>query len=149
VTEAATQARDVPGLGVALGAAIVVAGLLNTAGVFSEDAIHWKNWALGFAFVAIAAAVVFGLFVRRARVNPNRAWITGLVFAVLGVLTVVAFWSGLPPVFGTAGMYLGIVSFRLGTTTTANRAGAVVAVIGAAALVIDVFMFATDIATRV
>jgi hypothetical protein len=71
------------------------------------------------------------------------------MFAVLGVLTVVAFWSELPPVFGAAGIYLGVVSFRLGTTPTANRAGLIVAVIGGAGVIIDAFMYATDIATRV
>lgn len=149
MTELATQSREVPGLAFAIGAAIAVSGLLNTAGVFTEDAIHWANWLLGFAFIGISAVIVFGWFVRRAIAKPDRAWRAGLVFGLLGLLTVVAFWSGLPPVFAVAGIYLGTVSLRNGTTSTARLVGGGIVALGAIALVLDVVLYASDIATRV
>jgi hypothetical protein len=39
-----------PQLGVFVAVAIIVATALNTLGVFTEDAIHWTNWLIGFAF---------------------------------------------------------------------------------------------------
>jgi hypothetical protein len=142
------ESRQVPRLGVVVGGAIVVAALLNTAGVFSEDVIHWVNWMLGFAFIAASAAIVFGLFVRLAGQKPASAWRAGLLLALLGLLTIPAFWSGLPPIFAFAGMYLGGVSRMEGGTRLARRAGIVALVVGALALVLDVVFYVGDIATR-
>lgn len=149
VTHVATELRQVPRLGPALGAAVAISALLNTAGVFSEEAIHWANWMLGFAFIIVSAAIVFGVFVRRAQRSPARAWRTGLVFGLLGLLTVVAFWSGLPPVFAVAAMYLGSISYMRGERQRAKRAGMIALSVGALALVLDVVFYAADIATRV
>jgi hypothetical protein len=148
VTGLATESRQVPRLGVVVGAAIVVTALLNTAGVFSEDAIHWANWLLGFAFMAVSAAIVFGVFVRRAERKPAKAWRAGVLFALLGLLTLAAYWSGLPPIFAFAGMYLGVVAYVQGGTLVAKRAGLVSLAVGALALVLDVVLYSGDIATR-
>jgi hypothetical protein len=149
VTALESGTRQAPQLGVVTGVAIALAAVLNTAGVFSEDVIHWANWLFGFTLIALAAALVFGWFVRRASRRPNKAWRTGLVFALLGLLTVVAFWSGLPPIFAFAGIYLGVVSYRHGETMTARGAGIGVVALGAVALVLDVGFYISDIATRV
>ena len=138
-----------PRLGIVAGIAVAAALALNTLGVFTEDAIHWANWLIVFGIVAVAAAVVFGWFVRRASGSATKAWLTGLVLAVLGLLTVGAFWSGLPPIFAGAALYLGYVAFRHGVTTTARRAGIVTIVLGALVLALDVVFYATDIATRI
>ena len=142
------QTHGAPRLAIVAGAAIVVASVLNTVGVFSEVAIHWTNWLVSFAIVAVAAVIVFGWFVRRAIRRPATAWRAGLVFSVLGLLTVVAFWSGLPPIFAAAGMYLGFTSYRDSTTRTARRAGIGVLTLGAVALALDVVFYASDVATR-
>ena len=87
----ARATRGLPRLGVFAPVAIIFASVLNTLGVFTEDAIHWTNWLIAFASIALAAVIVFGWFVRRAARNERKAWRAGLVFGVLGVLTVAAF----------------------------------------------------------
>ena len=141
--------RALPRLAVvAAAAAIIFASGLNTLGVFTEDAIHWTNWLIGFASIALAAAIVFGWFVRRATRNEGKAWRAGLVFGVLGVLTVAAFWSGLPPIFGVAAIYLGAVAYRGGTDGTARWAAVGAMSLGSLALVLDVIAYGSDIASR-
>ena len=141
--EAATavQVERRPTLVEAAAIAVAISTLLNALGVFTEDAIHWLNLVIGFLIAAVAAAVVFGWFVRRACRPGARAWPTALVFAVLALITVPAFWSGLPPVFAVAAIYLG--------RRAANRAGLAAIVVGALALLADVGAYATDIAGRV
>ena len=148
-TAVAPTTRGLPRLGVFAGVAIIFASVLNTLGVFTEDAIHWTNWLIGFASIALAAAIVFGWFVRRAARNERKAWRTGLVFGVLGVLTVAAFWSGLPPIFGVAAIYLGAVAYRGETDGTARWAAVGAMSLGSLALVLDVIAYGSDIASRV
>lgn len=148
-TAVAPTTRGLPRLGVVAGVAIIFASVLNTLGVFTEDAIHWTNWLIGFASIALAAAVVFGWFVRRAARNEGKAWRAGLVFGVLGVLTVAAFWSGLPPIFGVAAIYLGAVAYRGGSDRTARWAAVGAMSLGSLALVFDVIAYGSDIASRV
>jgi hypothetical protein len=121
--------------------AVAISTALNVAGVFTEEAIHWLNLLIGFLIAAAAAFIVFGLFVRRACRAGARVWPTALVLAVLGLITVPAFWSGLPPILAVAAIYLG--------RRAASRAGVAAIVIGVLALVGDVGAYATDIAGRV
>jgi hypothetical protein len=46
--------------------AVAVSTVLNALGVFTEEAIHWLNLFIGFLTATVAAAIVFGWFVRRA-----------------------------------------------------------------------------------
>jgi hypothetical protein len=124
--------------------AVAVSTVLNALGVFTEEAIHWLNLFIGFLTATVAAAIVFGRFVRRACRPDARAWPTAVVFAVLALITVPAFWSGLPPVFAVAAMYLGRRA-----QTVARRGGLAAIVVGALALVLDVAAYASDIASRV
>jgi hypothetical protein len=137
----AVQVERRPTLVEAAVIAVAISTLLNALGVFTEDAIHWLNLVIGFLIAAVAAAVVFGWFVRRACRPGARAWPTALVFAVLALITVPAFWSGLPPVFAVAAIYLG--------RRAVNRAGLAATVVGAVALLADAGAYATDIAGRV
>jgi small-conductance mechanosensitive channel len=120
---------------------VAISTVLNAPGVFTEDAIHWLNLVIGFVIAAVAAAIVFGWFVRRACRPGARAWPTALVFAVLALITVPAFWSGLPPVFAVAAIYLG--------RRSASHAGLAAIVLGVLAVAGDVGAYATDIAGRV
>lgn len=149
MTEATFRARAFPSVALAAGATFVVAGVLNTAGVFSEVAIHWTNWLIGFAFAAVAIAIVFGVFVRRASRSPDRAWRTGLVLGVLGVLTVWAYWSGLPPIFGFGAIYLGLLCRQEAASSKARRLGVGSALLGIFGLTLYVVIYVGDIATRV
>jgi hypothetical protein len=125
-------------------AAVVLSTTLNAIGVFTEEDIHWLNLLIGFGVALAGAVLVFGWFARRAARRPERAWRTGLACAVVGLLLVAAFWSGLPPVFGAASVYLGVIARRSGATTWGSAA----IVLGALALAADVTAYATDVASR-
>jgi len=86
----------------------------------------------------VVAAVLFLVVVPRAS-RANRPAVVGLVCSILGLLLVVAFWSGLPIVLGTAGALLG----RVERTTGRGLALAAV-IIGAAAIVLDLLGFLVD-----
>ena len=58
------------------------------------------------AIIAVAGAVVFGLIVPRG-LQREASGATALVLSVLGLLTVAAFWSGLPPILAGGGALLG------------------------------------------
>ena len=90
--------------------------------------------------------LVFGVFVRRAARRPPRAAWWGVGFGVLGLVTVPAFWSGLPPVFGVAAIFLGRVAWT--RAEPRPRAGLAAVVIGVTAILADVFAYATDVASR-
>lgn len=85
----------------------------------------------------VAAALFFFVVPRASR--SNRPAVAGLVCSILGVLLVVAFWSGLPIVLGTAGALLG----RMERTTRRGLALAAV-FIGVAAVVLDLIGFLAD-----
>jgi hypothetical protein len=130
-----------------LGAAIAAVALsttLNAIGVFTEEEIHWLNLLIGFGVALAGAALVFGLFARRAARRPERAWRTGLTCGVIGLLLVAAFWSGLPPVFGVASVYLGVIARRSSAITWGSAA----IVLGTLAVAADVAAYATDVASR-
>ena len=129
-------------------AAVLVSTILNAAGVFSEDEIHWLNLLLGFMFALVGALIVFGWFARRAERRPSSAWVTGLACAVLGLLLVVAFWSGLPPVLGLAGAYLGYVSYSSGLPRWPRWAGVAAMITGGLAVAADIAVYIGDVASR-
>lgn len=86
-------------------------------GLDSEQGIAGLLWIAGF--VALGVGVVYGVVVRRAVTRaPTRTARTGLILAIVGVpLAVVAFWTGLPIVLGSAATFLGVdARARLGRT---------------------------------
>ncbi len=86
----------------------------------------------------VVAAVLFVVVVPRAS-RSNRPAVAGLVCSILGLLLLVAFWSGLPIVLGTAGVLLG----RMGRTTGRGLALAAV-IVGVAAIALDFLAFLGD-----
>jgi hypothetical protein len=87
--------------------------------------------------LVVSAALFFFVVPRAAR--SNRPAVAGLICSILGVLLVVAFWSGLPIVLGAAGALLG----RMERTT--RRGLAIAAVyIGVAAVALDFIAFLQD-----
>jgi hypothetical protein len=141
VEAAAPRVSERPTLVEAAAIAVAISTVLNAIGVFTEEAIHWLNLFIGFMIATVAAAIVFGWFTRRASRPEVRGWPTALVFGLLALVTLPAFWSGLPPVFAVAAMYLG--------RRAGGRAGIAAIVVGALALVLDLVLYAGDIATRV
>ena len=85
----------------------------------------------------VAAALFYFVVPRAAR--SNRPAVAGLVCSTLGVLLVVAFWSGLPIVLGAAGILLG----RMERTTGRGLTLAAV-IIGVAAIVLDLVALLAD-----
>lgn len=76
-----------------------------------EDSLLEYLVVLGI--IGVATIVVFGVVVRRGLRTESAAG-TALVLSTLGVLTVVAFWSGLPPVLAGGGIVLGWSSRQAG-----------------------------------
>lgn len=142
-TSASTSRQDATRSGAA--AAVGGAVALNALGIFgdgTEGAEHSAGefWIIT-ALILVAAAVVFGVVVRRFG-GTARAGTAGLVLAVLGVLLVVpAFWSGLPVVLGAGGLVLGLDA-RRGAGGTGRGSAAIV--IGALAVVAYAAIYILD-----
>lgn len=69
-------------------------------------------------FVALGVGVVYGVLVRRAMAaDPALEARTAMILALVGVMTIVAFWTGVPIVLGSAAALLGLdARGRLGHT---------------------------------
>lgn len=148
MTVLAAHRAEPGGLGLACALAVALSTVLNAIGVFTEDAVHWVNLLIGFIIALAAGAVVFGWFARRALRSEAKTWRTAVVCAALGLVAVPVFWSGLPPVLGGAGAFLGYIAFTSATTKLARRAGGAAIALGALAIVGDVLMYAGDVASR-
>lgn len=86
-------------------------------GLNSEQGVSGLLWIGGF--VLLGVCVIYGVVVRRALIGePVRAARLALILSVLAVpLAVVAFWTGLPILLGSAAAYLGLdARARLGRT---------------------------------
>lgn len=86
----------------------------------------------------VVAVVLFFVVVPRAA-RSNRPAVAGFVCSILGLLLVVAFWSGLPIVLGTAGALLG----RMERSTGRGLALAAV-IVGVAAVVLNLVGLLAD-----
>ena len=93
----------------------------------------------GIIIVLLVVATLLFFFVVPRASRSNRPALMGLICSILGMLLVVAFWSGLPIVLGTAGVLLG----RMEGTPTRGLARAAV-IIGGAAVVLDLIGFLAD-----
>jgi hypothetical protein len=92
------------------------------------------------ALTAVAVAVVFGLVVPRNQ-QSSRAATVGLVLSAVGLLLVVAFWSGLTPALAVGGIVLGAAARRSNLRPTT---GSIAMAVGALALVGYVAIYVTD-----
>ncbi len=123
-----------------LASALVSVGLaaaLSAAGVFTEIEYRYTKYALS----------VFGIIVPWAARRSAGGAGAGLVLSILGVLTVVAFWSGLPPVFAVGGILLGYAGYH-SVDSRGRRTAAATIGPGALALILDAIAYGTDIASR-
>jgi hypothetical protein len=119
--------------------AIGVAALLGAWGSFGDNGDFGDYWPL-LIIIGIVAAIVFGLVVPRGLSGNWPTARTGLILSVLGLLTVVAFWSGAPPIFAFAGILLGYVARERARSGIATAA----IVIGVLALVADIAIYIGD-----
>lgn len=95
--------------------AFILAALFAATGTFREQTglfqaeltrEHLTEYLLLVLAILVVTILVFWLVVGRA-VRSRRPSTTGLVLSVLGILSMVVFWSGLPAVLGTGGAFLG------------------------------------------
>jgi quinol-cytochrome oxidoreductase complex cytochrome b subunit len=97
----------------------------------------------------VLGALVFALFVpwaRRAETTSqsNRPAKAGLILSIIGLLTVVASWSGLPVIFGSAGALLGQIGRERAQASGQGRLARAAFVIGIVAVVLSLIAVATD-----
>jgi hypothetical protein len=125
-------------------AAIALAVVLNAIGSYADTSDHDPHKTRAFlvvlAIIAIASAIVFGWVVPRQIERASLAT-PALVLSVLGLVSVLAFWSGLPPILAVGGAFLGWAG-RSGSRG-AGRCRATL-VIGVLAVIADVVILVLD-----
>ncbi|HYN99067.1 MAG TPA: hypothetical protein VEU28_05285 [Actinomycetota bacterium] len=132
--------------GIALAGAVAVSALATFGGEQQDDQTS-TYWMVAL-FLAGITALVFGLVVRPAmrEAGSNRAALSGLITSIAGILTIVAYWSGLPVILGTAGALMGMYgkeraeqgAGRRGMALTATVLGILAAAAAAAIVVMDI-----------
>ena len=91
---------------VAIGA-IALATVLAAVGTWAgPDEQGSREFLVICAVIAVAAAVVFGWVVPRG-LQREAAGATALTLSILGLVAVLAFWSGLTPILAGGGALLG------------------------------------------
>ena len=91
---------------VAIGA-IALATVLAAVGTWmGPDEQGSREFLVICAVIAVAAAVVFGWVVPRG-LQREAAGATALMLSILGLVAVLAFWSGLTPILAGGGALLG------------------------------------------
>jgi hypothetical protein len=123
--------------GIGLGAAALTAVALAGAN-FIDAGDNGGVWpyAVTLAGSLLLALALFGWVIPRSE-RPAR---TGLIVGLLAILSLAAFWSGLPYVLGPAAVALGLLGRARGNRMQASIAialGALATVGGVAAIVID------------
>ncbi len=147
-TEARERGKPASRVVIAALVAVGIAAGLAAWGTFGGEGENDSagDYLAVLAIIAVAAAVVYGFIVPRALGGANAAR-TALILSVIGLVTVVVFWSGLPVVFAVAGIFTGVqVQQRMGMGATGQRRGlasAAVAV-GVLALLADLIVYIAD-----
>jgi hypothetical protein len=119
--------------------AIAMAAALGAWGSFSDNGSFGDYWPV-LIIIGVLAAIVFGWVVPRAARGAWPMARTGLILSVLGLLTVIVFWSGAPPIFAFAGILLGYFARQRGEAGMATAAVA----IGVLAVVADLIIYIGD-----
>jgi hypothetical protein len=90
----------------AIALAVVLAAIGTYADRSDSDHHATREFLIVCAIIAVASALVFGWIVPRMLARASLGT-PALVLAVLGFVTVLVFWSGLPPVLAAGGGLLG------------------------------------------
>ena len=125
-------------------AAIALAVGLAAIGTYADrsgrDSHATREFLIVCAFIAIASAVVFGWLVPKF-LEREATGTPALVFSLLALVTVLGFWTGLPPILAAGGGLLGWAG--LSAPRGAGRCKAAVA-IAVVALIADVAILVLD-----
>jgi hypothetical protein len=119
-------------------AAAGLAAALAAWGTFGDEDHGWGEYLFVLGVIAVAAVAVFGWAVPRWAGSPA-AGRTALVLSVLGVLSITAFWSGLPPVLAAGGAVLGWAARD-------RTAGRIAIALGVLVLLADLAVYVVDMA---
>jgi len=122
-------------------AGIAMAALLSAVGTFGllgegSETHATREYLVVLAIIGVAALAIFGWAVPRALLSPAVGW-TGVVLGVLAIVSVAAFWSGLPPVLAAGAVVLGWAQ----RTTTRGR---VAIALGTLAVLADIVVWLGD-----
>lgn len=121
---------------IGVSSALIATGLMAFAVLGGEERnaeqVNSLPYAIGFALVA--TALIFGLLVPWATKHSsaqrsNRPAKIGIVSSVVGGLTLVVFWSGLPIILGATGVALGLAGQERASEAGQGRRLALAAVI--------------------
>ena len=120
--------------------AIAVAAILGAWGTFGGDGNSTGDYVFLLVIIGVLAAIVYGFVVPRAARGIWPMARTGLILSILGLLTVIVFWSGAPPIFAFAGILLGY--FAREREPSGLATGAIL--LGVMALIADVAIYIAD-----
>lgn len=115
--------------------AVVVSAALAAWGTFSGDGQGITEYVLVVALSVVAAVIVFGGVLPRTERSGMYAR-NGVILSGLAILSVFIFWTGLPPILGIAGLYLG--------AQQRNALGLAAVALGALAVFGDVVIYVVD-----
>ena len=116
-------------------ASVAIAAGLAAFGTWGGEADHSLGDYLGvLAVIVVSASIVFGLVVPRWHGKT-----AALVVGALAVVSIVAFWTGLPIVLGAAAILLGL---RL--RATERNPGTVALLLGCLAIAGTVIIYIMD-----
>lgn len=105
-------------------AAAIAVGAIAVANFLTEGENGGAGpFGVGAVVTLIVAALLFGRVVPRSK--DGSAARVGLLLAALSVLTLVAFWSGLPQILAPAAIVLGLGAPRSGESIAAVAIGSV------------------------
>lgn len=127
---------------VAIGAIVMATALaaIGTWGATGGDTHGTREFLIVCAIIAVAAAVVFGWIVPRG-LQREAAGAAALTLSILGLVSIAAFWSGLPPILAAGGALLGWTGRNAERGRGLCRAALV---IGVLTLVADVAVYIAD-----
>jgi hypothetical protein len=120
--------------------AIAVAAILGAWGTFGGDGNSTGDYIFVLVIIGVLAAIVYGFVVPRAARGIWPMARTGLILSILGLLTVIVFWSGAPPIFAFAGILLGYFAREREPSGLATAA----LLLGVLALIADVAIYIAD-----
>lgn len=122
--------------------AVALAAVLAAWGTFGDGGNGVGDYLPVLVIIAGATAVVFGWIVPRA-LRKESAGGAALVLSALAIVSVAAFWSGLPPVLAAGGIVIGFAGWHAPRGAGLCRAAVL---LGALAIAADIAVYIQDMA---